>query len=317
MLGAHTRSMRSGPSAAHQGDVESAKTCSIHPMRFRPFTAVLIHVLAPAALHAQAPAALPSIATKTAGMRKLDGYFPLYWDENAGHLWMEVARLDSEVLWVSGLATGLGSNDIGLDRGQIQDERIVRFRRVGPKILLEQPNYTFRGGSPNPAEIRDVKDAFAPSVLWGFTVGAETGGRVLVDLTDFLVRDVTAMGQRLRPGESRLDPSRSAFSIDATQNFPRNTEIEVELTFVRQNAQANQTTGFFEGVGDVAASVEAATLRAHHSFVALPGPVYEPRVYDARSSFFPLSYYDYTAPLGDQSVMVRRLITRQIGRAHV
>jgi uncharacterized protein DUF4953/uncharacterized protein DUF5117 len=243
-------------------------------------------------------------------MRKLDGYFPLYWDEKAGHLWMEVARLDSEVLWVSGLATGLGSNDIGLDRGQIQDERIVLFRRVGPKVLLEQPNYTFRASSTNPAEIRDVKDAFAPSVLWGFTVGAETGTRVLVDLTDFLVRDVTAMGQRMRPGEYRLDASRSAFSIDATQNFPRNTEVEVELTFVRENAQANQTTGFFEGVGDVAASADAATLRAHHSFVALPGPGYEPRVYDARSSFFPLSYTDYTAPLGDQSAMVRRLITR-------
>src|SRR5262245_18734835 len=216
-------------------------------MRTRPFILILIQAISAAALYAQTP--IPSIAEKTAGMRKLDGYFPLYWDEKAGHLWMEVVRPDSEVLWVSGLATGLGSNDIGLDRGQIQDERVVRFRRVGPKVLLEQPNYTFRTSSTNPAEIRDVRDAFAPSVLWGFAVGAESGNHVLVDLTDFLVRDVTGMGQRMRPGEYRLDPTRSAFSIDETQNFPKNTEIEVELTFVRQNAQANQTTGFFEGVG--------------------------------------------------------------------
>lgn len=279
-------------------------------MRNRSFVLVLFQVLAAAPLHSQTPTATPSIAEKTAGMRKLDGYFPLYWDEKAGHLWMEVARTDSEVLWVSGLATGLGSNDIGLDRGQIQDERIVRFRRVGPKVLLEAPNYTFRASSTSPAEIRDVKDAFAPSVLWGFTVGAESGGRVLVDLTDFLVRDVTGMGERMRPGEYRLDASRSTFSIDETENFPKNTEIEVELTFVRQNAQANPTTGFFEGVGDVAAAPEAATLRAHHSFVQLPGPGYEPRAYDARSSYFPLTYYDYTAPLANQSTMVRRFITR-------
>ncbi|HKE90491.1 MAG TPA: zinc-dependent metalloprotease, partial [Gemmatimonadales bacterium] len=280
-------------------------------MRTRPLILILLQALPAAFLCAQAAQTpTPSIAEKTAGMRKLDGYFPLYWDEKAGHLWMEVARPDSELLWVSGLATGLGSNDIGLDRGQIQDERVVRFRRVGPKVLLEQPNYTFRASSTNPAEVRDVRDAFAPSVLWGFTVGAESGSHVLVNLTDFLVRDVTGMGQRLRPGEYRFDASRSAFSIDETQNFPKNTEIEVELTFVRQNAQANGTTGYFEGVGDVAASPEAATLRAHHSFVQLPGPGYQPRAYDARSSFFPLTYYDYTAPLANQSAMVRRVITR-------
>jgi hypothetical protein len=256
---------------------------------------------------AQAP---PTIAAKTAGMRKLDGYFPLYWDAKEGHLWMEIPRPDSEVLWVSGLATGLGSNDIGLDRGQIQDERIVRFRRVGPKVLLEQPNYTFRSSSTNPAEVRAVHDAFAPSVLWGFTVAAESDGHILVDLTDFLVRDVTGMAERLKPGQYRLDTSRSAISMPSTENFPKNTEIEVELTFVLQPGEVHNLGPFFQGVGDVAASPEAATLRSHHSFVELPGPGYEPRAYDARSSFFPLTYYDYSAPLSNQMGMVTRLITR-------
>jgi hypothetical protein len=204
----------------------------------------------------------------------------------------------------------LGSNDIGLDRGQIQDERIVRFRRVGPKVLLEQPNYTFRSSSTNPAEVRAVRDAFAPSVLWGFTVAAESDGHILVDLTDFLVRDVTGMAERLRPGQYRLDTSRSTISMPSTENFPKNTEIEVELTFVRQPGEAHDPGAFFQGVGDVAASPEAATLRAHHSFVELPGPGYEPRGYDARSSFFPLTYYDYSAPLANQMGMVTRLITR-------
>lgn len=265
----------------------------------------------PVAARAQEPpTVLPTIAAKTATMRKLDGFLPLYWDAQSGRLWMEVPG-DTEVLWVSGLAAGLGSNDIGLDRGQLQDSRIVRFHRVGPKVLLEQPNLTFRASSRDPAEVRGVEDAFAKSDLWGFTVAAATDSHVLVDATDFLVRDVTGMAARLRPGTYRLDPSRSAFAIPETENFPRNTEIEVELTFVRQPGEGPRgPAGWFEGVGDVAASGEAATLRAHHSFVELPGPGFKARAYDPRSSFFPFSYVDYSAPLSDQMAMTRRFITR-------
>src|SRR5690606_15603120 len=131
----------------------------------------------------QAQIALPSIEQRTAGMRKLDGFFPLYWDESAGKLWLEVpaGRLDTEVLYITGLGSGLGSNDIGLDRGALQGSRIVVFERVGPKLLMVQPNYRFRASSTNPAEVRAVRDAFARSVLWGFTVAAQTGERVLVD----------------------------------------------------------------------------------------------------------------------------------------
>ena len=290
--------------------------------RFSPVIVILATLAwIPASLAAQdhrsvaaAQDSVPSIAKKTSGMQKLDGYFPLYWDAKAGHLWMEIPRLDTEVLWVSGLAAGLGSNDIGLDRGQIQDERIVKFHRVGPKVLLEEPNYRFRAGSGNPEEVRAVEDAFAKSDLWGFTVAAASDGHVLVDLNDFLIRDVTNMAPRLRPGQYRLDASRSAISMPSTENFPKNTEIEVELTFVQQPTPQRGAGGFgggaFEGVGDVAASAEAATLRTHHSFVELPGPGYEPRVYDPRASFFPFDYVDYSAPLSDQMVMTRRFITR-------
>jgi Met-zincin/Domain of unknown function (DUF5117) len=258
------------------------------------------------------PATLPTIAVKTASMQKFTGFLPLYWDAQTGKLWMEIPG-DTEVLWVSGLAAGLGSNDIGLDRGQIQDSRLVRFRRVGPKLLVEEPNLSFRATSDDPAEVRAVKDAFAKSDLWGFTVVAATGDHVLVDATDFLVRDVTGMSGRLRPGTYRLESSRSAFAMAETENFPRNTEVEVELTFVRQPGEGGRggaSSGWFEGVGDVAASAEAVTLRVHHSFVELPGPGFEPRRYDPRSSFFPFTYEDYSTPLSDQMAMTRRFITR-------
>ena len=116
----------------------------------------------------------PTIEAKTAGMEKIDGFFPLYWDEKAGTLWMEIARFDTEVLHMGGLAAGLGSNDIGLDRGQMGGSRIVTFERVGPKILMGQPNYRYRAVSDNTDEVRAVEDAFARSILWGFKVAAET-----------------------------------------------------------------------------------------------------------------------------------------------
>ena len=148
-----------------------------------------------------ARAAPPSIETKTAGMQKLDGFVPLYWDEAEGRVYLEIARFGVEMLHSNGFASGLGSNDIGLDRGALAGSRIVTFERVGPKVLLVQPNYDFRASSTNPEEVRAVRDAFARSVLWGFTVAAESEGRVLVDATEWLVRDNLNLAPRLRPGQ--------------------------------------------------------------------------------------------------------------------
>src|SRR5260370_1164688 len=162
--------------------------------------------LAPLALQAQgrgggsaaaAAARTPPIEERTLGMQKLDGYFPLYWDERTGNLWLEIPRLDTDFLYATGLAAGLGSNDIGLDRGQEGGGKLVAFERVGPKVLLVQGNEAFRSTSANPAERKSVEDSFAKSVLWGFTVAAESSGRVLVDATDFLLRDGHGAGAAL------------------------------------------------------------------------------------------------------------------------
>src|SRR6185436_916793 len=151
----------------------------------------------------------PSIGDRTAGMQKFDGYVPLYWDERTGSLFLEIPRLDTEFLFTLGLTAGLGSNDIGLDRGAGGGGRIVRFQRIGPRVLMVQPNYTFRAVSQNADERKAVEDAFARSVLWGFTVVAETDGRVLVDATDFFLRDALNVIPRLRPGTYRVERTRS------------------------------------------------------------------------------------------------------------
>ncbi len=245
---------------------------------------------------------LPTIEAHTDGLERLDGLFPLYWDDDAGTLWLEIGRLGEEVLHVNTLAAGVGSNDIGLDRGQIGGARIVRFDRVGRKILMVQPNYRYRAATANPDERRAVDDAFATSVRFGFTVAARTGDRFLVDATGFLLRDVHGIARRL-PGAYRLDERRSAVHLPYTKAFPRNTEMEATLTFAREGGSARDTRegpGFGRGsIEAVAPNADAVTVRQRQSLVALPDDGYKPRRFDPRTGYGAPSYLDYAAPLGE------------------
>ncbi len=245
-------------------------------------------------LVSSALAAGATIAEKTAGMTKLDGLFPLYWDGKSGNLYLEISRWGEEVLLYTSLPAGLGSNDIGLDRGQTGRARVVRFERVGPKVMLIEGNRRFRSSSADAAEQKAVADSFASTVHWGFAPAAEEGQRVLIDATPFFVRDgheAAATVRRARAGTYRVDASRSAVWMERTKSFPRNTEVEVMLTF----------TGEPQGglVGSVSPSTEAFTVREHYSLVALPGSGFTPKALDPRSSFNAVTYMDYSTPLGE------------------
>jgi Met-zincin/Domain of unknown function (DUF5117)/Domain of unknown function (DUF5118) len=237
--------------------------------------------------------AMPTIAEKTAGMKEMPGYFNLYWDANQGKLWLEIDKWNKDFLYQSSLASGVGSNDIGLDRGQLGATSVVRFERSGPKVLLVQENLDYRAVTNNPDERRAVKESFAESVLWGFTVAAEQNGNALVDATDFFLRDAHQIPETLKEtkqGIFHLDPSRCALYLPNTKNFPLNTEVEATLTFVGDEPG--------KWVREVTPDPDAITVREHHSFVQLPPPGYKPREYDPRSGYFDLSYMDYAAPLG-------------------
>src|SRR5713226_673922 len=179
--------------------------------------------------NSDAAKAPPTISEKVAGMEKFPGYFPFYWDTKRGKVWLEIDKWNSEFLYVESLPAGVGSNDIGLDRGQLGQSYIVRFERTGPRILLIASNYGFRANSDNADERRAVKDAFAESTLWGFEVAAEEGNRAMVDATNFFLRDahqIPATLQRAQQGNFRLEPSRCAFYLANTKNFQKNTEVE-------------------------------------------------------------------------------------------
>jgi hypothetical protein len=276
----------------------------VHPRVGSLFALILCLVaLQPFLAHSADSKPLPSIAEKTGSMRKLPGLFNLYWDDREGRLWLEIDKWDTEVLFLESLQAGIGSNDIGLDRGQVGQGRVVKFDRVGPKALLTQVNYDFRATSDNPAEQRAVKDAFAQSVIWGFEVGAIDGDRVLVDATAFYLHDAHHVGERLtkaKQGKFHVEASRSAIYLPNTKNFPENTEVESTLTF----------TG--EDPGDLLQRVvpdpSAITVREHYSFVQLPDNHYHPRAFDPRSGFYGISFMDYATPVGEP--IVKRYIAR-------
>lgn len=248
-------------------------------------------------------AQLSSIQKKVEGMQKFSGYFTFYWDESSGSIWLEVDKFDREFLYVSSLPAGLGSNDIGLDRNQLGRTRVVKFERIGPKILLIQSNYAFRASSDNPSENKAVEDAFASSVIWGFTAAAEQEGRVLVNATAFIIRDahdVISRLKRVRQGNFRLDDKRSAVYAANTKNFPENSEFEALLTF------AASDPGNY--VKQVAPDPGSVSLRQHHSFIKLPEDGYNPRIYDPRSNFISMSYMDFSTPV--TKPVVKRFIER-------
>jgi len=250
-----------------------------------------------------APQPPPSIEKKTEGMDKRDGYLSVYWERVAGKVFLEIPRLGEEMILYSSLPEGLGSNDIGLDRGQIGEEKIVRFERVGPNVLLLQPNYGFRARSDNPAERRAVLESFATSVLWGFKVEAETADRVLVDATDFVVRDAHGIALAVRKaqqGEFHLESSRSAVWPERTRAFPGNTELEATLTFIGTSPGPS--------LGDVAPTPESFTVHQHLSFVQLPKPGYVPRRFDPRSGFERVSWVDMAVPISEP--VAQRFIVR-------
>jgi len=234
----------------------------------------------------------------------MDGFLPLHWKEKDGKLLLEIPSPGLELIYQVSLATGVGSNPIGLDRGQMGDTYLVRFERAGPRVLLVQPNQRYRAIGGSPAEARAVEESFAASVLWSFPIEAEEGGRTLVDATPFFLRDAHGVAQRLRAsnqGSYRVDAERSAIYPPRTRSFPKNTEVEATITLTTTDRPGSL-------IRSVAPTPEIVTVRQHHSFVELPSPGYQPRVFDPRAGFFGIEIYDYASPIDEP--LEKRFIAR-------
>ncbi|MBO0952382.1 zinc-dependent metalloprotease [Fibrella forsythiae] len=256
------------------------------------------------------PLVAQTIATFTTGMEKHPGFLTYYWDAKKGKIWLEIDKFGQELLYYPTLAQGVGSNDIGLDRGRLGAEHVVRFERSGNKILLIEPNYGYRALSPDSLERRAVAESFAQSVHAGFEIVAEEGGHALVDLTPFLLQDAVGAIQAItqtRQGSFRVDASRCAMYLPRTKAFPKNTEFEATITL----------TGDAPGayLRQVVPTPTAVSMRQHHSFVELPplDGTYKPRLFDPRSGMNSIDFYDYASPVS-QPITTRYTVRHRLAK---
>ncbi|KAA3610235.1 MAG: DUF5117 domain-containing protein [Calditrichaeota bacterium] len=244
-----------------------------------------------------------SISEKTKEMVKYSGFYDFYWDNNSGNIYLEIENLEQEFLLVNSLSQGLGSNDIGLDRGKLNKEYVVYFQRSGPKILLIEPNYYYRAISNDQSERRAVKESFAKSTLWGFEIEAESDNKILINITPFLLSDAQNISRTIKnrqQGSFAINSSRSAINLQRTKSFPRNSEFDALLTFTGKDPG-----NYIRSVTPTSGSI---TLFQHFSMIELPDENFQMRANDPRSGFFGISFHDYATPI--QEPLLKQFISR-------
>jgi hypothetical protein len=219
-------------------------------------------------------------------------YMPLVVQPAAGRVSLIVPALDTDILYYVSLASGGGSVELPLDRG-IMDAAVIRFRRAGNRILVEEQNLAFRSLTGDAAHKAGVADSFPTSVLASLAIESESNGRVLVDATPLIMRDaagVEAILRRQNQGSYRFDAARSGLVPGRIKAFPQNSEIEISATY------ASDAPGPL--VRGVAPTAEAITLRVHHSFVKAPTG-YTPRVADQRIGVSTIRFKDFSRPFSE------------------
>ncbi|MDQ6736964.1 MAG: DUF5117 domain-containing protein, partial [Gemmatimonadota bacterium] len=235
-----------------------------------------------------------SIASRTRAFEKRDGFIPIYVDAAHGKTYLEIPHDSMRVLYFVSQATGLGSNPVGIDRGANTQQSVARFDRNGDHVLLVLENWNYRSSAAgDAAHVRSVAEAFPPSTVASLPLVANENGRMLVDVSDFLVRDWTEVAPtiaRAGQGTYTVAKDRSGLYLPYTRAFPTNTELDVAITYT--------TTGTPGPImRSVLADPRAFTLREHLTLLQLPDDRYRPREMDPHVGYFGISFKDYAQPI--------------------
>ena len=263
-------------------------------MRFLVLVGVLF--FSPWVWSSDVDGATESVESVLLNTQEMPGFIPLHWDSEEGRLYADISDVEGPFIYYNGLSYGLGSNDLGLDRGRLGDTFLVEFRKVGKKVFLAALNTKYTARSEDAQERRAVAEAFAESIIWGFAVVESGPNTLVIDLTDFALSDATGIADLLAArgeGSFSIDENRSAIYLPKTKSFPDNTEIDATLTF------AGKSKGRI--LGTVAPNADAITVHGHHSFIRLPDDGYQPLPYDARAGYIHSGeatlVYDYASPI--------------------
>lgn len=244
------------------------------------------------------------------GTQALQGLLPMHVDRRDGRILVTLPPaqddgVSARFLYTATLRTGLGAAPTFLDRGRLGQTQVIAFRRYGKKIAAVFENPRFRGAETGRAASPD----FATSIVWMGDIAATLpDGRMVVDVSGFLTTDtvgiVTSLDQSadtfgVGTGQGAgkgfaLDAKLSAADPESAKDFPDNLEIDAVQTY------ASKTPG--AEVANIAPDPQQVSFTVHHSFVALPGPGFEPRRFDPRVGGFSTQVVDFGEPLGQDVV---------------
>jgi hypothetical protein len=264
---------------------------------------VCVSAIAAPALAADKAKPKDSFADATAGLERKDGLVPVFVDKKDGKVFLLLPKagpdgIAGRYLYQTYLRAGLGSNPTGLDRSAPGDTQILAFRRVGGKVIAQFENWGFSAARGSVDEKQAVADSFPISSVWSNAIEAENpDGRLLVDVTSFLVRDAQGIAKilkRSKQGDFRLNDGLSYADTGEVNVFPLNVELEAVETFVGDDPGSE--------VRGIVPDPRNVTLVLHHSLVALPEPGYTPRQNDPRVGVIDHTVADYSAPLNEPLV---------------
>lgn len=216
-----------------------------------------------------------------------DAMLPVRYDAATGKVFLTIRRPGEEMLYLNTLAGGLGA--LGLDRGQLGAEAVVRFERNGARVHMVQINTVHRAFGGDSALRRSVEESFPRSVLASFPIVNQGAAGIVVDATDFFlsdVFDVVGAIRSARNGSVRIDKDRSSIVAANTKAFPTNTEIRSALSYVTDDPGPE--------LRNIAPDGRTIGLQQHHSFVKLPSAPHAIRQFDPRAGLFASNTFDFS-----------------------
>lgn len=233
------------------------------------------------------------------GLERKDGFIPLLWDAAQAKLYFEIPEFDKDILYFASIAKGSGSGSVGFEWAGGGEGGVIQFHRAGAKVFVVEKNLRFRAGSGGPGLEQGIDESFPDSIIASLPVTKTEGSKVVVDATPLVVRDSVGFGAgRGRGGRPafdpaggdgsaavwQFDPNRSAIFLPRTKAFPKNTEVEVTVTYEAQSGGAR-----------TAPESRILTGRLHYSFVE-PPTGYTPRAADPRIGVGSIRFFDYSRP---------------------
>jgi len=210
-------------------------------------------------------------------------------------LWYEIPRraLGLEFLLVSDYAATQEGTRYA---GENLNSQVVRWQRMGNRVLLRSVSYDMVADSANPVS-RAVHLSNVEPVLMSFDIAAfspNADSNVVIEVTKLFTTDVPELGARRAYRMRQLDPARSF--VERAKSFPINVEVTALHTFANDSVPGqNRTLG-------------TLTFEMHYSMVQLPERPMARRLCDNRVGYFSITQLDFGTD--EQRVATRCYITR-------